>query len=301
MQQSAVHIVSGKGGVGKTSVAAALALHAVQRGERVLLCEMNGGDQISRMLGVDPVGSSLREVIAGLSLVDIQPQAALREYVLLVLRFEALYKVLFDNPLVRSFVQAVPALGELVMIGKVWYHAQQVEQGRRRFDRIVVDAPASGHALALLGAPATVATAVPPGPMRDNACLLRDMLRNPGQTCLLPVCLAEDMPVTEVLQLAEGVQNLGIRLGRPIVNALAAELPLQSLQTCAEHASSPACLPTLGALQRRAARQQEAALQLQRLAGLLPAVLLPRLPRVANPAHRLDQLAALLPTELGAA
>ncbi len=295
MQQAAVRIVTGKGGVGKSCVAAALALAAAKRGERVLLCEVDGGDRQAELLGVEKLGYRLREVMDNLFLVDAQPQPALREYVLLVLRFEALYKAFFDNPLVRSFVRAVPSLGELVMIGKIWYHTAPRPLAKERFDLIVVDAPASGHALALLGAPAAVASAVPPGPMRDNALLLRDMLQRHEQTLVVPVCLAEDMAVTEALQLVAGVQALGVAVAAPLCNALPARIEAADVHACATAAGAAAAAAT-DALKRRLARQQEADAQLARLADFAgaPARCLPRLRTRPLDAASLAALATML-------
>ncbi|RYF06388.1 MAG: hypothetical protein EOO40_09205, partial [Deltaproteobacteria bacterium] len=208
-----IHLVSGKGGVGKTATACAIALGARRAGKKVLLCELDGKDQTSALLGVPKVGYALQEVFEDLFVVDINPRDALHEYVLLILKFEALYRAVFENRLVRAFVDLVPSLSELVMLGKIWFHAVQTEHDRRRFDVIVVDAPATGHLLALLEAPQAVYQTVPPGPMRDNAVLLRDMLRNPAQTQLHVVTTPEDSPVTEACTLLRGTQQAQVRLG----------------------------------------------------------------------------------------
>ena len=296
MPGAQIRVVSGKGGVGKTVAATALALAAARRGRRVLLCEMNGGDRIASLLGVAAEGYRLREVFDNLWLVDIQPQEALHEYVLLVLRFEALYKTFFDNPLVRSFTRAVPALGELVMIGKIWYHATPQGETPAQFDLIVVDAPASGHALALLGAPRAVAQAVPPGPMRDNAELLQRMLEDPQQTRLHAVTRAEDMPLTETLQLLERARAMGIRLGSPLLNAVPPPLPEGALQAL-QAARGDGLQDAWGtALRRRLQRQQDAAQQLRRLQlpELPAAVPLPLLARQPLGLADLEALAAHL-------
>jgi anion-transporting ArsA/GET3 family ATPase len=219
MEPSDLRIVTGKGGVGKTTVATALALAAVKAGKKVLLCELHGGNKVAHLLQIAPVGPHIREVFEDLFVVDIDPQEALHEYVLIILHFEALYKTLFDNRVVKSFLNLVPSLGELVMLGKIWYHTQEVVHDRRRFDLIVVDAPATGHTQALLEAPQAVAKSVPPGPMRDNAARIGAMLTRPQQTQLLVVSTAEDMPVTEALQLQAAAKTYGMHAGMLFINA----------------------------------------------------------------------------------
>ena len=85
---------------------------------------------MAALLQVEPVGYTLREVFEDLTVVDINPKEAIREYALLTLRFDAIYKAVFDNRLVRNFINLVPSLGELVMLGKVWFHAQEQVRGR---------------------------------------------------------------------------------------------------------------------------------------------------------------------------
>ncbi|HET6347241.1 MAG TPA: ArsA-related P-loop ATPase, partial [Myxococcota bacterium] len=225
-----IRIVSGKGGVGKTLCATTLALAEARAGARVLLVELHGRDAISGLLGVEPAGYKMREVFDNLWLSDINPQDAIHEYVLLTLRFEALYKAVFENRLVRHFIRLVPSLSELVMLGKVWYHAQEQIRGRRRFDRIIVDAPATGHARALLRAPRAVADSVPPGPMRDNARLIDAMLTDPATTRLHVVTTPEDMPVTEALELLALERELGIVGGTLIINGRTPPLPEGALE-----------------------------------------------------------------------
>ena len=279
MQTQRLRIVSGKGGVGKTTVAIALALAEVQAGARVLLVELNGRDRIAALLGVEPVGYNLREVFQNLWVVDVNARDATQEYILLTLRFETLYRALFENRLVTSFLRLLPALGELTMLGKIWYHAEQVQHGRPRFDVIVVDAPATGHARALFAAPQAVAASVPPGPMRKNAENLHAMLTDAAHTQLHVVTTPEDMPVTEALEICTAAQQLGITLGPAIVNQALPALPSGTLTTLAAWDADPLWAGVPAALRRREARAQFGARQLQRLPAevMQGAIVLPRL------------------------
>ncbi len=296
MQQADIRIISGKGGVGKTVGSTALALAAAQSGKRVLVCEIHGGDKVAQLLGVEPVGYKLREVFENLWVVNINPRDALHEYVLLVLKFEALYKTLFDNRLVRSFLNLVPALGELVMLGKVWFHAAEHMHDRRRFDLVVVDAPATGHAVALCSSPQAVYSSVPPGPMRDNAALLRGMLENHDQTRLHVVTTAEDMPVTEALTLRAEGERLRIRQGTVLINGRLSPLPINAITALTPWAADPACAPLVRALQRREGRRQVGEEELARLGPrvLQTAINLPRIARAPFDGKAVEELAQLL-------
>lgn len=282
---SKVHFVTGKGGVGKSVVACAMALAYAHTGRRVLLAEFNGHDRAAAFMGVAPTGYHLTQVFEDFSLVDVNPQDAIREYALLVLKFETLYKAVFENNLVRHFVRLVPALGELTMLGKVWYHTQEQVRGRPRFDAIVVDAPATGHAIALMQAPRAVYDTVPAGPMRDNARLLNDMLTRHDQTSLHVVTTPEDMPVTEALELSRAAEGLDIALGPMVINQRVAPLPqaaVQHLDILKNDAALAGVPRTLGL---REGKRQAGETELNRL-GTATQMRAISLPRVAQP--RLD-------------
>lgn len=303
MQTQRLRIVSGKGGVGKTTVATALAVAESQAGARVLLVELNGRDRIAALLGIEPVGYNLREVFENLWVVDVNAKDATQEYILLTLRFEALYKALFENRLVGSFLRLLPALGELTMLGKIWYHAEQQVRGRPRFDVIVVDAPATGHARALLAAPRAVAASVPPGPMRKNAENLHQMLTDTQHTQLHIVCTPEDMPVTEALELRAAAQALGVPLGPMVINQALRPLPTDALLAVDGLRSDPIWADLPEALRRRAARQKVGSLQLERLGpeAVAHAVALPTLLDPCIDVAALRRLAAYFKGWLAAA
>lgn len=226
-----LRIVTGKGGVGKSAVATALAIAEARRGKRVLLAEANGRDQITALLGAAPVGFEMREVLENLYVVDINPQDAIREYAMLVVRFESIYKIVFQNRFVRHFLRMIPSLGEMVILGKLWYHEQEQVKGRRRFDVIILDAPATGHAISMLRTPGAVEKAVPPGAMRENARIIRELLTDPRRCCLHLVTLPEEMPVTEARELYEVAKDdLGIRVNEAFINQAMEEVPAEALR-----------------------------------------------------------------------
>jgi anion-transporting ArsA/GET3 family ATPase len=212
-------LVTGKGGVGKSTVAAALALRLASAGLRTLLCEVNADGRLGRMLGHPEVGHDVTPVEANLSMVDLEPDAAMREYVLSKIRLERVYRAVFENRMVRYFLRFVPALAETVMLGKVMWHLRQWPDAPGGFDRIVLDLPATGHALALLGVPQSLVSALPSGPMATEAGWMLDLLTDPAVTSAVLVSLPEELPVNETLELAQALRGgLRVRVGALVLN-----------------------------------------------------------------------------------
>ncbi len=230
-----IRIITGKGGVGKTVVATALALSEARRGKRVLLAEVNAHDRVAALLGAHPVGSTMREVLENLHVVDMNATDGIREYALLTIRFEAIYKAVFENRIARHFIRFIPSLGEMVMLGKLWYHDNETIDSKRRFDSIIVDAPATGHAISMLRTPAAIEKVVPKGPMRDHARAIREMLVDSSRTCMHVVTLPEEMPVNEARELeAASTNKLGIALGTTFINQSINPLPTDGVSSFAQ-------------------------------------------------------------------
>lgn len=214
-------VVTGKGGVGKSTVSAALALLAARQGKRVLVCEVNARERVAPLFGAPPTGSEIREAAPGISTVNVNPHDSMREYGIMVLRFRTIYEAVFENRVVRFFLRVVPSLAELVMLGKILYEARVEDRGRPRWDLVVLDAPATGHAVQLLRVPAALLDTVPAGPLRRDAEWMRDLLVDPVRTALSIVTLPEEMPVNEAIDLDAQVRGvLGIPRGALIINAM---------------------------------------------------------------------------------
>ena len=145
-------VVTGKGGVGKSTVSAALAVLAAREGKRVLVCEVNARERIAPLLGAPPAGPQIREARPGLFTLNVTPPEAMREYGIMVLKFRTIYDAVFENRLVQNFIEATPGLSDMVSIGKVYSLTEA-------YDLVIVDAPATGHGLALLEIPAIVSRA----------------------------------------------------------------------------------------------------------------------------------------------
>jgi Anion-transporting ATPase len=218
-------VVTGKGGTGKTTVAAALALAAAARGLRVLVAEVGIGEQVPALLAPrpEPVGYAGREVRPGLVAMRIDPYEALAEYLGLQIGLRGLVRRVLENRAFRQLMDASPGWRELITLGKVWHLEQQRDaRDRPRFDLLVVDAPATGHGLTFLDVPRVVGSAVRAGPLRKHAGLVEEMIRDARRTVLLPVALAEELPARETAELIGRVRGeLGVAVDRVVVNAVA--------------------------------------------------------------------------------
>jgi anion-transporting ArsA/GET3 family ATPase len=200
-------IVTGKGGVGKSSVAAALALASAQSDKRTLVAEVNTKERITQLLGKPEAGHQVTSVEENLWAVNLRPQEAMREYALMILKFESIYNAVFENRLVQYFLRFVPSLAELVLLGKLLFHLKEKRpDGSWRFDRIVVDAPATGHAITFLSVPQVIIDTVPPGPLAEDAKWMRDYLVDELITAAVLVSLPEDMPVNETIELSRALE-----------------------------------------------------------------------------------------------
>ena len=118
-------VVTGKGGVGKSTVAAALAVQSAREGLRTLVCEVNAKERISQLLGRPEVGPEVTAIDENLWAVNVRPQEAMREYALMMLKFESIYSAVFENRVVRYFLRFIPSLQELVLLGKILFHLRE--------------------------------------------------------------------------------------------------------------------------------------------------------------------------------
>jgi anion-transporting ArsA/GET3 family ATPase len=223
-------VVTGKGGVGKSTVAAALAVAAAAAGRRTIVAEVAARDDVSRMAaGDDGAGGRggrvrfpERAVAEGLHHISIDPEAALEEY----LRDQLPRGVADVLAASRSFgylTAATPGLRELLTIGKVWELAQPDRRtpGAHPYDLVVLDAPATGHGVAVLQAPGTFAGAARMGPIARQGGMIHGMVADPEQTAIVAVSTPEEMPVNETLALQAALaEGLGQRLAAVVVNGM---------------------------------------------------------------------------------
>ena len=154
----------------------------------------------------------------------VEPFAALSEYLGIQLRVRALAERAVGNRAFRQLMSAAPGWRELITLGKIWHLAQQTDRaGRYRFDLIVVDAPATGHGVSFLDTPRVVVSAVRAGPLRDHSERVEQLIKDPEQTLVLPVALAEELPARETAELVAKIRDeMGMPVDRVVVNAVSA-------------------------------------------------------------------------------
>src|SRR3982074_1060743 len=176
-------LVTGKGGVGKTTACPAQALAFAAKGKRVLVALCNAKERLSVMLGGQPIGPRVALVAENVWAVTLGRAEAREEYGTLVLHSRALYRALFDNRYVRAFLRAVPGMQEWSMLGKAWWHTtERLPDGSFKYDVVLLDAPATGHGLDMLRVPKVILEVVPPGLLRRDAERAMALLQDP-KTC----------------------------------------------------------------------------------------------------------------------
>jgi anion-transporting ArsA/GET3 family ATPase len=215
-------VVTGKGGVGKTTVAAALGLVAARAGKRTVICEVAEQERLSDLFGVDGAGHEERELAPNLHTVSVDPDLAKEEWLRYQLKSGTLAGVLGGSSVFRYLSAAAPGLSELVTMGKVWDLAQlERRTGGSVFDLAIVDAPATGHGVAMLRAPSTYASVARVGPIRRQALQIDAFLRDRARTGVMVVAAPEEMPVNETLDLEERLRDeMAMAIDLAVVNAV---------------------------------------------------------------------------------
>lgn len=219
-------IVTGKGGTGKTTLAAALGLLASRQGLDTVVIELGQTAALPHLLSADPGalqgddGRHPLEVAPHLFILRISPEIALTEYLELQLHIRALVHRVIQHRGFRRLLDAAPGWRALITLGKLWHLQSQSEAGQPRWDVLIVDGPSTGHGLSFLAVPNVVLDAVKLGPLRRHTEGVQSLLRDPARTLVVPVTLPEELPVSETLELCAGLHELGLTLGPVIANAV---------------------------------------------------------------------------------
>ncbi len=215
-------VVTGKGGVGKTCVASAIACAAARRGLETVIVEVGDPPAVPPLLGaVSPAASREPvELAPHLYWLQIDPLDTLSEYLELQLPARRLVRRVVHNAAFRRLLEAAPGWRELITLGKLWYLETRIALDKPRWDLLVVDAPATGHGLSFLSVPGVVTDTVRLGPLRRHTEWVQALLRDPERTRVLPVTLPEELPIKEALELRERVRGLGLALGPLIANGV---------------------------------------------------------------------------------
>ena len=266
LQERRLVYVTGKGGVGKTTVAAALGLAAAEAGRRTIVCEVAEQDRVSRAFRREGVTAETEVQLAdNLWAITIDPTKALQEWLAKQLGGGAPLRLMTRSHAFQYFVAAAPGAKELITIAKVWELAQlsRWDARNRTYDLVVVDAPASGHGLAMLTTPHTFGEIARVGPIRRQARKIEDLLGDPDKTGYVAVALPEEMPVVETLELGRKLEDaVGLGLGAIIVNGVWPDrfstADVEKLRAASRNGHDPAAA---GALRAALAEHDRAVLQ----------------------------------------
>jgi len=235
--------VTGKGGVGKTSIAAALGQLAASRGKRTLLCEVDAKGNLAGAFETGPTEFRERQIAPRLWAMSMDTEASLKEYLSLQLKLPLLSRI---GPLARTFdfvANAAPGVKEILVVGKLAYEVRE-----EHYDLVVVDASASGHIVGQLAAPQAIKDLVQVGMVRDQTGWMIDILSDPARTGVVIVATPEEMPVNETLELAARLRDeTTVDLAAVVVNRVLPELFTRGEEEVFRALREPAAMAALAA------------------------------------------------------
>jgi anion-transporting ArsA/GET3 family ATPase len=212
--------VTGKGGVGKTTIAAGLALLASQRGKRTLVCEVDAKGNLADIYESGKIGWDAAEIHPRLFAMAMDTERSLDEYLRIFLKVPVMGRI---GPIARMFdfvATAAPGVKEILTVGKLAYEVRE-----RHYDLVVVDASPTGHIVGQLAAPQAINSLVQVGLVRSQTDWMLEILSNPAQTGLIIVTTPEEMPVNETIELAGRVdKETTVDLAAIVVNRVLPEL-----------------------------------------------------------------------------
>jgi anion-transporting ArsA/GET3 family ATPase len=261
--------VTGKGGVGKSTIAVSLGLAAAQRGKRTIVCEIASQEQTSRFFKRAEVGFHEVELESNLWSISIDPDESMREYVLLQLKVRAMRDLLFRSRVFTYLTAATPGLKELVTIGKIWELSNRKVKKGREYDLVIVDAPATGQGIGFLQTPRTFANIARVGPIHSQAEELDRFITDQDATGTAIVSLPEEMPVNESANLEQQLrEEIGVSVDRIYMNGLYPERFSAEEAEKIDSATQNADGAVRGALRAAASEQRRAASQRAQLARL---------------------------------
>lgn len=215
--------VTGKGGVGKTTVAFALGLAAAAGGKRTIVCEVASQENASRVFGRAEIGFHEVELRDDLYAISIDPDNATREYLEQQLPVKAMSDLLYRSKIFSYLAAATPGLREMVTIGKIWELALPERRTKKAspYDLVIVDAPATGHGVGLMQTPKNFAEIAKVGPMAHQASLINSTITDHDQAGVVIVALPEEMPVNETATLeGELIDTIGVTIDRIYMNGM---------------------------------------------------------------------------------
>ncbi|MES2745253.1 MAG: ArsA-related P-loop ATPase, partial [Bdellovibrionota bacterium] len=194
-------MVTGKGGIGKSLVSSALALEARKMGKKVCLVESTAHDQIAPLFGSPPIGHTLRELSPGIFVINLNAQDNFKDFVIKHLGFAKLFEKVFTKPIVRSFIQMLPGIAELTLLGRLFYFVELDKENN--FDIVIFDGFASGHFDSLMRTPDAVMQSGMTGPVIDETTRVRRFLNDKSKVGVVLVTVPEELIVSEALDFSQ--------------------------------------------------------------------------------------------------
>lgn len=213
--QKKLVMITGKGGIGKSFITSILAQRAVEMGLRVCIVESSSQDQQAPIFGRPAVGHKMTQLSSRLSVINLNAQDNFRDFVVLHLGFAKLFERVFTKPLVRSFIQMLPGIGELTLLGRLYHICELTDD----FDLVLFDGFATGHFLSLLKTPEAVLKSGMVGPVIEETNKVKDFMEDQSKVGVLLVSTPEDLVVAESLQFTDRFCNeLHMSLEGVVVN-----------------------------------------------------------------------------------
>lgn len=289
-------VVTGKGGVGRTTLTLALGRAAAAEGLRTVVVELSGQDALARTAGFAHRSYTCRQVAPGLDVRSLSAPECVADFATRKLHVPALLAWIFESRILTGFIEAVPGLHDLVQLGKVENMLREPLAGEPAWDVAILDAPATGHGLTLLAGARAMRDMTGVGPFYELAAIIEELLADPALTQVIVVTLPEALPVHESLELCRALEREHTPPHAVLVNLVRPSWPdsppppvvLGAIGTEGAGAELRALAETAIA---RSARQEEVLAELH--AGLPANTRAVRLPRLDDPGD-LDPIVAPL-------
>jgi anion-transporting ArsA/GET3 family ATPase len=221
-------VLTGKGGIGKSLVTAALGQAAAERGMRVLLVERSEQDQLAPIFGTAQVGHCETQVYENLSVINLDPTRCFEEYVVKQLGQKKLFEKVFSNVVVKTFLNTIPGLGEAMVLGRIFYTCELAVPSP--YDIVIFDAPASGHMHNLMTTPDAIIRSGIGGPFVREVARVRDFLAQGKKVGTVIITVPEELVVSEsmeflpILEQESPIEILGVLVNRSLMDPDFAEI-----------------------------------------------------------------------------